>query len=174
MSSPPQHPPQSSIFCPSSVFIFSIFTLTAISAKSTQDSIDFTQYHNYAAVEELFKQLEDLYPSLAQLHTIGQSVQGRELYVLRITENVKESRALGRPMFKYVANMHGNEAVGRELVVNLAQYLLINYKESDAIGERITKLVNETELWLMPSLNPDGFEMAKEGNCYQVSAIFYS
>ena len=73
-------------------------------------------------------------------------------------------RRLGKPMFKYVANMHGNEAVGRELVVNLAAFLLDNYGKDD----RVTELVNGTDLWLMPSLNPDGFEAATEGNCYQV------
>ncbi len=67
-------------------------------------------------------------------------------------------------MFKWVANMHGNEAVGRELVINMALYLLRNYGSD----ERVTKLVNETDLWMMPSLNPDGFEKANEGHCYQV------
>lgn len=68
-------------------------------------------------------------------------------------------------MFKWVANMHGNEAVGRELVVNMALYLLANYGTDD----RVTRLVNATDLWMMPSLNPDGFEAASEGHCYQVA-----
>ena len=73
-------------------------------------------------------------------------------------------------MFKYVANMHGNEAVGRELVIFMTQYLLHNYGKDD----RVTKLVNNTDLWLMPSLNPDGFEAASEGHCYQVSSTVES
>ena len=76
-------------------------------------------------------------------------------------------RRLGKPMFKWVANMHGNEAVGRELVIQMAQYLLQNYGRDD----RVTQLVNGTDLWLMPSLNPDGFERAKEGHCYQVGIL---
>ena len=59
----------------------------------------------------------------------------------------------------------GNEAVGRELVIFLAEYLIKGYGTID----RITKLVNTTDIWLMPSLNPDGFAAAEEGHCYQVS-----
>ena len=36
-----------------------------------------------------------------------------------------------KPMFKYVANMHGDEAVGRELVMFLAEYLILNYNAGD-------------------------------------------
>ena len=76
--------------------------------------------------------------------------------------------------------MHGNEAVGRQIVMFLAQvqtqlkklksqtiaitncmilldnapqYMLVNYGKDD----RVTRLVNTTDLWFMPSMNPDGF-----------------
>merc|ERR1719412_1712764 len=64
-------------------------------------------------------------------------------------------------MFKWVANMHGNEAVGRQMDMFLAQNLLDNY----GVEERVTRLVNTTDLWLMPSLNPDGFAAGHEGEC---------
>ena len=64
-------------------------------------------------------------------------------------------------MMKWVANMHGNEAVGRQLVMFMSQYLLENY----GTDERVTRLVNTTDIWLMPSLNPDGFAAGKEGEC---------
>ena len=44
-------------------------------------------------------------------------------------------RELGKPMFKWVANMHGNEVVGREIVISMAKYLLVNYGKD----ERVTK-----------------------------------
>ena len=113
----------------------------------------------------MFSQWTKEFPNLAAKHSIGKSVQGRELLVLRITNGAAEERELRRPMFKWVANMHGNEAVGRQMVMFLAQYLLVNYGKD----ERVTKLVNTTDLWLMPSLNPDGFAAGREGDCGSMS-----
>lgn len=118
------------------------------------------QYHDYEQITNLFTELNSTYPHLARLHSIGKSVQNRDLWILEISENVQE-RSLGEPMFKYVANMHGDETVGRELMIFLAQYLLKNYG-SDS---RVTHLVNTTDIFLMPSLNPDGFE-ASQVRCY--------
>ena len=100
------------------------------------------------------------YRNIARLHRIGRSVQNRELLAMQITDkpHVKEP---GEPMFKYVANMHGNEAVGRQVSIYFIAYLLENYGQD----ERITKLINTTDIFIMPSLNPDGFQKSREGYC---------
>ncbi|XP_075219466.1 carboxypeptidase D svr [Lycorma delicatula] len=122
------------------------------------------RYLSNSELEEKFRDLEKTYPNLAKLHSIGKSVENRDLWVLEISENV-ENRSTGEPMFKYVANMHGDETVGRELLIYLAQYLLFNYGED----KRITKLVNSTDIYLMPSMNPDGFELSVAGSCDSTS-----
>ena len=55
--------------------------------------------------------------------------------------------------------MHGNEVVGRSLLVSLATLLLSNYN----IDPYLTSLIQTTRIHLLPSLNPDGFERAREG-----------
>lgn len=119
-----------------------------------------TSYTNYEDLRRLFNSLEQRYPHLARVISIGKSVEGRDLLVLEISENVGH-RKLGEPMVKLVANMHGDESVGRQLLIILGQYLLDRYGKDD----RITRLVNETDIYLMPSMNPDGFENSVEGKC---------
>ncbi|XP_015592787.1 carboxypeptidase D isoform X2 [Cephus cinctus] len=131
--------------------------------RSAQPNEDFVQPHytHYNELKELFHNLAETYPNLARVHSVGKSVEGRDLLVLEISENVRE-RALGEPMVKYVSNMHGDEAVGRELLVYLSQYLLKNY----GTNARVSALVNNTDIFLMPSMNPDGFEHSTEGMCH--------
>ena len=73
----------------------------------------------------------------------------------RIRENM--SRTCYK--FKYVANMHGDEVVGRQMVIYLAHYLLQNYRRD----RRVKQLVDNTEIYLMPSMNPDGYTASKPG-----------
>ncbi len=67
----------------------------------------------------------------------------------------------GKPKFKYVGNMHGDETVSRQVLIYLLEYLLEKYGEEP----RVTELVDSTDIYIMPSMNPDGFEKSKEGDC---------
>ena len=59
-----------------------------------------------------------------------------------------------------VANMHGNEVVGREVLTHLATVLA--RVEGDT---RLERILNTTEVNIVPSLNPDGWARATLGEC---------
>ncbi|XP_071179438.1 carboxypeptidase D-like [Mytilus edulis] len=121
---------------------------------------DTSSYHHYDELTKFLQDMEKKYPHIAKLHSIGKSVLKRDLLALQITDNITDVEP-GEPMFKYVGNMHGNEAVGREILIYLIQYLLENYEKDD----RVTKLIKNTNIYIMPTMNPDGFEEAHLGDC---------
>jgi hypothetical protein len=115
-------------------------------------------YNNYTEMTLILENIANNYPEITNLISIGQSVQGRELWVMNISDNPGINEI--EPEFKYVANMHGDEVVGRELSLNLIEWLCENY----STNTRATHLINNVDIYIMPSMNPDGFEMGSRYN----------
>jgi len=139
----------------------SLWLLSIDSTGGKMVGVHLTGYHNYTQLIQEIDGLVTSYPNLARRYSVGTTVEGRDLAVLRITEGVARERPLLRPMVKLIANMHGNEAVGREMLLTLSRYLLQNYGRNT----RITHLLDDIDLHILASLNPDGFENSTMGIC---------
>jgi len=133
----------------------------AIGVNGKTADVVLPDYHNYTQLVAELEQLADSYTSTSQLYIQGSTVEGRQLAVIRISGEVQQERKLLKPMVKLIANMHGNEPVGRELMLALARYLLQN----NGRDPRVTRIVEELDIHILPSLNPDGFENATKGVC---------
>uniref|UniRef100_A0A3B4WZG7 Carboxypeptidase X, M14 family member 1 n=1 Tax=Seriola lalandi dorsalis TaxID=1841481 RepID=A0A3B4WZG7_SERLL len=126
----------------------------------SRDKLDF-RHHNYKEMRKLMKSVNEACPDITRIYSIGKSYTGLKLYVMEISDNPGKHE-LGEPEFRYVAGMHGNEVLGRELLLNLMEYMCQEYKRGD---QRIVRLIKETRIHLLPSMNPDGYEMAfKKGS----------
>nr|XP_028564224.1 carboxypeptidase D [Podarcis muralis] len=117
------------------------------------------RHHHFPDMEIFLRKYATEYPNIARLYSVGKSVKQLELYVMEISDNPGIHEA-AEPEFKYIANMHGNEVVGRELLLNLIEYLCKNY----GTDPEVTDLVQNTRIHIMPSMNPDGYEKAHEGD----------
>lgn len=137
------------------------FTIQKQPQHEDESFLENARYTSNTELADLFVGLQKEYPKLVDTRSIGQSLDGRDMIVVRINKDVQRPRNLLTPMFKYVGNMHGDETVGRQLLIYLAEYLVKNY----GVIPEVTALVNNTDIYLMPSMNPDGFEKSKEGSC---------
>merc|ERR1719410_1492575 len=100
-------------------------------------------------------------PRFVRLIHVGDSVLGGKILGVTITKDVN-TRALLRPMVRYVGNMHGNEVVGRELLLSFINALVEGYKIRDT---RVTKMIENANLTIIPTMNPDGFDRSEEAKC---------
>lgn len=82
----------------------------------------------------------------------------RNLYVLEMSDRPGEVEA--EPHVKYVGNVHGDEPTGRVLTLALAEWLCAK----NGRDPRATRILRDMHLWLMPSMNPDGFAVRTREN----------
>uniref|UniRef100_A0A8C6ZDF3 Carboxypeptidase X, M14 family member 1 n=1 Tax=Nothoprocta perdicaria TaxID=30464 RepID=A0A8C6ZDF3_NOTPE len=119
------------------------------------DPLDF-RHHNYDEMRKVGPAAVGQCPNITRIYSIGRSYLGLKLYVMEISDNPGRHE-VGEPEFRYVAGMHGNEVLGRELLLNLMEYLCRQHRRGDP---RVRRLVARTRIHLLPAMNPDGYEAA--------------
>ncbi|MCX6664182.1 MAG: M14 family zinc carboxypeptidase [Euryarchaeota archaeon] len=107
------------------------------------------EYHDYYGTIEMLNGFNEKYPDLVDMFSIGKSVLGNDIWCIKLTnkknDTIKSSCLID-------GCIHGNEWEGGEACLYLAEYLLINF---DA-NETITQILNSSEIYIIPLVNPDG------------------
>jgi hypothetical protein len=93
--------------------------------------------------------------------SIGESVLGKNIWCIRVTNEKNETR---KSSCLIDGCIHGQEWEGGEACLYLAEYLLINF---DA-NETITHILNSSEVYIIPLVNPDG---RQDDNLYNDNGI---
>jgi hypothetical protein len=139
--------------------------LESLNIKTTHDlghdhnkDVGFKNYPSFEEIENFLKTITSKYSKIAKLISIGKSAQGRDLWIVKISDNVQVDEV--EPEFKFISSMHGNEITGRELT----QFLIKDLLEGYEVDKDITKLINNTEIYIMPSMNPDGSKRRQRAN----------
>jgi len=117
----------------------------------------------YLSNQELESHLKDYVKrcsKISRLVKFGKSGQGADLVALHVSSQPDKQSAVPKPQFKYVGNIHGDEPSGRQLLLVLAERLCAGYPSEPSIK----KLVDSVELYLIPTLNPDGYAAHRREN----------
>ena len=106
-------------------------------------------YHDYYATTQKLDDFNDVFPNLVYRYSIGKSVQGRDIWCIKITNE----KIVGRKYSCLIDGcIHGNEWEAGEICLYLAEYLLINFGNNATV----THILNTTEIYIVPLFNPDG------------------
>ena len=129
---------------------------------------------------------------------IGSSVNGFEIFAMRVrnlyddhrdksnngerttSENEEDDDVLNAqttPSFGFIGNMHGDEPVGREITLRLAEWACgedDNHRENEESSffgndiEKASKVKTKATLYFIPTLNPDGFAKRRRENANNI------
>ncbi|MET9729136.1 M14 family metallopeptidase [Streptomyces sp. NPDC006458] len=138
---------------------YRVSALADASSRVAEDEIrlfDFpsadSRYHNYAEMNAEIDQRIAAYPGIMSKRVIGRTYQGRDIVALKISDNVAADEA--EPEVLFTHHQHARE----HLTVEMALYLLRELGAGYGTDSRVTNMVNNREIWILPDLNPDGGE----------------
>jgi hypothetical protein len=122
-------------------------------------NLDMGGYPTYSEVIDTLDYLYNTYPEIvSERWSIGLSLEGRELWVFKISDNV-DSDEDELEVF-YNSLTHAREPAGMTWHLYFAEWLCQNYG-SDPVA---TDIVNNRELFFLPVVNPDGYEYNRQTN----------
>ena len=115
--------------------------------------VSWNRYYTYDGLLEISQQLVKAYPDLVTLESIGKSYEGRDIWVLTVTNFLNKPHR-EKPGFWIDGNIHANEIQCSEISLYTAWYLVELYGKNSFI----TDLLDEKVFYIAPSINPDGRE----------------
>lgn len=108
-------------------------------------------FYTFSQMNTEMNDLVTAYPGLVQKTSLGLSIEGRNIWCLKISDNVSSDE--NEPEVLYLGLQHAREAITGTSLIFFAQYLAQNY----GTNADVTALVNNREIFIVPCVNPDGY-----------------
>jgi hypothetical protein len=109
-------------------------------------------YHNYAEMTADVQQTAAAHPDIISPFSIGLSYEGREMWSVKISDNVAVDEE--EPEVLFIGQHHAREHISVEMALYILHLLADNY----GVDQQVTDLVNSRETYIIFSTNPDGSE----------------
>ena len=131
---------------------YSIEILNPTSIERTWNDLSLLYQNQYHTPEEVIAelyQLNETAPDLVDLTVLGQSIQGRDIHLIKITNEQTTTPKAGVCI---IGQHHAREQISMEAALRFMIRLVNSYGEDEAL----THYVNTEEIYIIPTLNPDG------------------
>jgi len=131
----------------------------AIQKKMKTSTVGFTlgSHAGYYLPVEMNNKLDEIandYPNIAaQKISIGTTYEGRNIYMLKISDNPNTDEAATEPAVYYDAMQHAREPLSMMTTLYYMFWLVENY----GIDAEATHIINNRELFFVPMVNVDGY-----------------
>ena len=120
----------------------------AFTAADTEGGIG--PYPPLSVIYDQIRAIAQAHPDLVKLEVIGKSVEDRPLYALHLGRQDGKTR----PEALIFANIHAEEAISSQVALAVAKRL----GDDDGKDPWISSLLDQTDFWIIPMLNPDGYQ----------------
>jgi hypothetical protein len=111
---------------------------------------DLGLYHTY---DEMISELQNLtaaHPMITKLMALGQTYENRTIWAVKLSDNVDQDEA--EPNITFMGGIHARELIGVEVPLYILGSLVENYSSNASVR----RLVDGSQMWFIPMLNPDG------------------
>ena len=108
------------------------------------------RYNTYDGIVDLMKKIAKAHPKLTRLESIGKSYEGRDIYMLTISD-FNSGNPDEKPAMYIDGNIHSNEIQGAEFSLYTAWYLTEMFEDLEFINQ----LLKDKTFYIVPTINPD-------------------
>ncbi len=122
-----------------------------IQTQGNPPAVAFNRLHTYEEIVGILKDYAAAYPKWTRLESIGKTIQGRDLWMIAIT-NPATGPESSKPAMYIDGNTHANEVQGTEAALYTVDYLLKNYGKLP----RVTEMLDRSVFYILPVVNADG------------------
>lgn len=129
-------------------------TLVAGVQSAPLAAADYTKYHTYDEMTSALRELAKAHPNLARLVEVARTREGRTVWAIEIA-NAAGTPVAERPALLIAANFEGDQVIGSEIALFVAESLLTGYASNATIKQRL----DHHAFYIVPRINPDGAEL---------------
>jgi len=149
------------------------------------------EYCTYQEMTDLLENLQEQNPEIIKIESYGKTYENRDIWFVKISDNVDIDE--DEPGVLLLGGIHGDEKISFELLIFFINHMIENYdkentdddndgyinedpidgKDNDQDGQidedpsedRVREAIDNTQIYMIPMINPDGVEANNRKNC---------